>query len=280
LVDAALLAMGARAEGVIQSTALSSYCRRQNWNLALSPSPQNHTDAPRWQIYVDRGGTFTDLVARAPDGRLLTQKLLSSAPEHYADAAVEGIRRLLGLDSQARLDSGQIEVVKVGTTVATNALLERKGEPTLLAITQGFGDALRIGYQNRPHLFTREIILPELLYCRVLEIDERIAADGSAGSHPVFDHECLSKLFSHLFEDHACNEIARDTGRDRHDNGDVARRPILRGGGCERGEQDRCAQDCTHGGAAKYGVHCFLQLDVFLKQFAKYRKQNFVLRLS
>jgi len=179
LVDAALLAMGARAEGVIQSTALSSYCRRQNWNLALSPSPQNHTDAPRWQIYVDRGGTFTDLVARAPDGRLLTQKLLSSAPEHYADAAVEGIRRLLGSDSQARLDSGQIEVVKVGTTVATNALLERKGEPTLLAITQGFGDALRIGYQNRPHLFAREIILPELLYCRVLEIDERIAADGS-----------------------------------------------------------------------------------------------------
>jgi len=132
----------------------------------------------RWQVFVDRGGTFTDLVALTPQGRLVTAKLLSQSPGHYEDAAVEGIRRLLGLAPGATIPVDQVEVVKVGTTVATNALLERKGEPTLLVITQGFGDALRIAYQNRPRLFDREIILPELLYRQVLEVDERIDVQG------------------------------------------------------------------------------------------------------
>jgi 5-oxoprolinase (ATP-hydrolysing) len=113
-----------------------------------------------------------------PDGRLVTAKLLSEDPEHYPDAAVEGIRRLLGLDADAPITPAQVEVVKMGTTVATNALLERKGEPLLLVVTRGFGDALRIAYQNRPRLFDRRIELPELLYREVLEIDERLAADG------------------------------------------------------------------------------------------------------
>ena len=132
----------------------------------------------RWQVFVDRGGTFTDLVARNPQGRLVTAKLLSQAPEQYDDAAVEGIRRLLDLPPGSAIPADQVEVVKVGTTVATNALLERKGEPTLLVITRGFGDALRIAYQNRPKLFEREIVLPELLYRDVLEVDERINVAG------------------------------------------------------------------------------------------------------
>ncbi|MFB8759994.1 hydantoinase B/oxoprolinase family protein [Streptomyces nigra] len=126
-----------------------------------------------WQFWVDRGGTFTDIVARRPDGRLLTHKLLSENPARYADAAVAGVRELLG-DSTA-----PVEAVRMGTTVATNALLERKGERTLLVITRGFRDALRIAYQNRPHIFARRIDLPELLYERVVEVDERIAADGT-----------------------------------------------------------------------------------------------------
>lgn len=132
----------------------------------------------RWQVFVDRGGTFTDLVARNPQGRLLTAKLLSQAPEQYGDAAVEGIRRLLNLPPGSAIPADRVEVVKVGTTVATNALLERKGEPTLLVITRGFGDALQIAYQNRPKLFEREIVMPELLYCDVLEVDERINVAG------------------------------------------------------------------------------------------------------
>jgi 5-oxoprolinase (ATP-hydrolysing) len=132
----------------------------------------------RWQVFVDRGGTFTDLVARNPQGRLVTAKLLSQAPEQYDDAAVEGIRRLLDLPPGSAIPADRVEVVKVGTTVATNALLERKGEPTLLVITRGFGDALRIAYQNRPKLFEREIVLPELLYREVLEVDERINVAG------------------------------------------------------------------------------------------------------
>jgi 5-oxoprolinase (ATP-hydrolysing) len=131
-----------------------------------------------WQFWIDRGGTFTDVVARAPDGSLSTQKLLSENPDQYADAAVEGIRRALGVGKDAPLPSGAIEAVKMGTTVATNALLERRGVRTLLAITAGFGDALRIGYQNRPRLFDRHIVLPELLYERVLEVKERISAQG------------------------------------------------------------------------------------------------------
>src|SRR5690606_24213018 len=127
----------------------------------------------RWQFWIDRGGTFTDIVARRPDGRLITHKLLSDDPEHYRDAAVAGIRRLLGLAPGAPVDPAVIESVKMGTTVATNALLERKGEPTVLLITRGFRDALRIGYQSRPRIFDRHIVLPELLYEKVVEVDER-----------------------------------------------------------------------------------------------------------
>src|ERR1700761_1504533 len=131
-----------------------------------------------WQFWIDRGGTFTDIVARAPDGALTAKKLLSENPGRYRDAAVEGIRQILGLASGAKLPAGAIGVVKMGTTVATNALLEHKGERTALVITQGFGDALRIGYQNRPDLFARHIVLPEQLYERVIEVDERINAQG------------------------------------------------------------------------------------------------------
>jgi 5-oxoprolinase (ATP-hydrolysing) len=131
-----------------------------------------------WQFWIDRGGTFTDIVARAPDGSLRTQKLLSEDPERYSDAAVEGIRRILGLDGGSPIPSDAITAVKMGTTVATNALLERRGARTLLAITTGFRDALRIGYQNRPRLFDRHIVLPELLYERVLEVEERLSAQG------------------------------------------------------------------------------------------------------
>ena len=108
-----------------------------------------------WQIWIDRGGTFTDVVARRPDGRLVSHKLLSENPERYRDAAVQGVRELLALSQQDAIPAAQIEAIKMGTTVATNALLERKGERTLLAITRGFRDALRIGYQARPRLFDR-----------------------------------------------------------------------------------------------------------------------------
>jgi 5-oxoprolinase (ATP-hydrolysing) len=131
-----------------------------------------------WQFWIDRGGTFTDIVAKRPDGALLTHKLLSENPERYRDAALHGIRELLGLAGDAKLAGTPIEAVKMGTTVATNALLERKGERVVLAITRGFGDQLRIGYQNRPKLFVRRIVLPELLYERVIEIDERVTAQG------------------------------------------------------------------------------------------------------
>ena len=134
--------------------------------------------AGRWQFWIDRGGTFTDLVARRPDGRLLTHKLLSDNPEHYDDAALHGIRHFLGLAKDAPIPAGLIASVKMGTTVATNALLERRGDRTLLLITHGFGDALRIGYQNRPQLFARRILLPERLYERVAEVRERVSAQG------------------------------------------------------------------------------------------------------
>ena len=132
----------------------------------------------RWQFWIDRGGTFTDVVARRPDGALVTHKLLSDNPEQYRDAAIAGIRRLLGVAADAPIPVEQIEAVKMGTTVATNALLERKGEPTVLVITRGFRDALRIAYQNRPRIFDRHIVLPELLYARVIEADERVGAHG------------------------------------------------------------------------------------------------------
>jgi 5-oxoprolinase (ATP-hydrolysing) len=132
----------------------------------------------RWQFWIDRGGTFTDLVGRAPDGALHTLKLLSENPEQYRDAAVEGIRRLLGLAWGEAITSERVECVKMGTTVATNALLERKGDRTLLVTSRGFRDALRIAYQARPRLFDRNIVLPELVYERVVEADERVTAQG------------------------------------------------------------------------------------------------------
>jgi 5-oxoprolinase (ATP-hydrolysing) len=132
----------------------------------------------RWQFWIDRGGTFTDIVGRAPDGMLATAKLLSENAEQYRDAAVEGIRRLLGLKAGEAITPEQVECVKMGTTVATNALLERQGDRTLLVTTRGFRDALRIAYQARPKLFERHIVLPELLYERVVEAEERVGAHG------------------------------------------------------------------------------------------------------
>lgn len=131
-----------------------------------------------WQFWIDRGGTFTDIVARSPDGKLITHKLLSDDPCHYKDAAMHGIRQILGLPGNAPLPAEIIESVKMGTTVGTNALLERKGERTVLVINRGFGDALRIGYQNRPDIFAQKIELPEQLYERVIEVSGRVGADG------------------------------------------------------------------------------------------------------
>ncbi|TNE36318.1 MAG: 5-oxoprolinase [Alphaproteobacteria bacterium] len=131
-----------------------------------------------WQFWVDRGGTFTDLVARRPDGGIVTHKLLSENPEQYEDAALQGIRDLLGIAKDADIPAEKIGAVKMGTTVATNALLERKGEPLVLVTTKGFRDGLRIGYQTRPRLFDLNIKLPEMLYQSVIEVTERIGADG------------------------------------------------------------------------------------------------------
>ncbi|MEU5459326.1 hydantoinase B/oxoprolinase family protein, partial [Streptomyces globisporus] len=132
----------------------------------------------RWEFWIDRGGTFTDIVGRRPDGRLITRKLLSHDPGRYDDAAVAGIRLLLGLDPGEPVPADRVAAVRMGTTVATNALLERRGEPTVLLITEGFRDALRIAYQNRPRLFDRHIVLPETVHERVIEVPERIDAHG------------------------------------------------------------------------------------------------------
>jgi len=132
----------------------------------------------RWQFWIDRGGTFTDIVARRPNGSLCAYKLLSENPERYKDAAIQGIRDQLEIDQGVQIPDNVIEAVKMGTTVATNALLERKGDRTLLVITKGFADQLRIGYQNRPKIFARKIELPELLYEQVAEVKERYSADG------------------------------------------------------------------------------------------------------
>ncbi|RFU84989.1 5-oxoprolinase [Streptomyces triticagri] len=140
-----------------------------------------------WQFWIDRGGTFTDVVARRPDGSLITHKLLSERPAQQADPAVEAIRELLGAAPDDDLSSAPVDAVRMGTTVATNALLERKGERTALVVTRGFRDALRIAYQNRPEIFAREIVLPELLYERVVEVDERITADGAVLTRPDLD---------------------------------------------------------------------------------------------
>src|SRR5512134_3491687 len=131
-----------------------------------------------WQFWIDRGGTFTDVVARRPDGTLVTHKLLSENPGRYDDAAIAAIREILSVRNSESIPVDLIECVKMGTTVATNALLERKGERTALLITRGFRDALRIAYQNRPRIFDRHIVLPEMLYSRVVEVEERIGARG------------------------------------------------------------------------------------------------------
>src|SRR6266545_2993640 len=137
-----------------------------------------------WDFWIDRGGTFTDVIGRRPDGTLVAHKLLSDNPEAYGDAAVQGIRDLVGVKSGQPIPPRIIGSVKMGTTVATNALLERKGERTLLVITKGFRDALRIGYQARPKIFARHIIKPEMLYERALEVDERVRADGTVEQEP------------------------------------------------------------------------------------------------
>jgi 5-oxoprolinase (ATP-hydrolysing) len=153
----------------------------------------------KWQFWIDRGGTFTDVVAKTPSGALITHKLLSENPELYEDAAIEGIRRLLKLNSGEPISAETVESVKMGTTVATNALLERKGEPTVLLVTRGFRDALRIGYQNRPRLFDRHIVLPTLLYTRVVEINERLDAHG--GVLRAMDVEDARQRLQHAYDD-------------------------------------------------------------------------------
>ncbi|MGC1952273.1 MAG: hydantoinase B/oxoprolinase family protein [Gammaproteobacteria bacterium] len=151
----------------------------------------------RWQFWVDRGGTFTDIVAKRPDGRLVVHKLLSEHPERYADATLQGIRDLLDLAPDTPLPTEHIEAIKMGTTVGTNALLERKGERTALLITQGFGDALRIGYQNRPDLFALRIVLSECLHEVSIEIAERMSANGKelAPVDVAATREALEKAF-------------------------------------------------------------------------------------
>src|ERR1700743_1863557 len=136
-------------------------------------------DGAKWQFWIDRGGTFTDIVARDPNGKLTTHKLLSENPGRYRDAAIAGIKQVLGIAPDAAIPAGLVDAVKMGTTVATNALLERKGDRTLLLVNRGFADALRIGNQARPRLVDLAIPLPTMLYERVVEIEGRVAVDGS-----------------------------------------------------------------------------------------------------
>src|SRR6185436_8420707 len=152
----------------------------EDWNSGEDMT----VDHGRWHFWIDRGGTFTDIVARAPDGKIVTDKLLSENPERYADAAIEGIRRLMRTPDDGAIDATRIAEVSMGTTVATNALLERKGARTLLITTRGLRDQLRIGYQHRPKLFVRRIDLPPPLYSRVIEIDERVTAQGEVLKAP------------------------------------------------------------------------------------------------
>src|SRR3954453_12649889 len=152
-----------------------------------------------WDFWIDRGGTFTDVIGRAPDGNLHTRKVLSENPGVYRDAAVHGIRLLLGLAPGAPIPPGLAGEVRMGTTVATNALLERKGEPTALVTTLGFRDALEIGYQARPDIFARQIIKPDLLYSRIVEVEERILADGTI-ERPL-DEDRVRQALAGLRED-------------------------------------------------------------------------------
>jgi 5-oxoprolinase (ATP-hydrolysing) len=156
-------------------------------------------ESQTWDFWIDRGGTFTDIIGRRPDGKIAAHKLLSENPGAYNDAAVQGIRDLLGLAKDAPIPPGLIGAVKMGTTVATNALLERKGGRTLLMITRGFRDALRIGYQARPKIFAKHIIKPEMLYERVIEVDERVRADGTV--ERVLDVEPLESELRRAYDD-------------------------------------------------------------------------------
>src|SRR4051812_44318088 len=165
----------------------------------MPQAPTSPTSPARWQFWIDRGGTFTDVVGKRPDGTLATHKLLSDNPEQYRDAAGAGTRPLLGLKRDEPIRPELVECVKMGTTVATNALLERKGEPTLLVTTRGFRDALRIAYQNRPRLFDRHIVLPELLYSRVIEAQERIGAHGDVVQ--ALDEAALRKDLAAAYAD-------------------------------------------------------------------------------
>ncbi|MEM1364862.1 MAG: hydantoinase/oxoprolinase family protein, partial [Pseudomonadota bacterium] len=151
-----------------------------------------------WQFWIDRGGTFTDIVVRTPEGELRSHKLLSENPERYQDAAVQGIRDLLNLTDGQSIPEGTIQAVKMGTTVATNALLERKGEHTALLITKGLKDLPRIGYQDRPDLFALDIQLPELLHTDAFEVDERLAADGTVLE--TLDVDQAHDLLEHAFQ--------------------------------------------------------------------------------
>ncbi len=182
-----------------------------------------------WQFWIDRGGTFTDIVARGPDGGHVTRKLLSEAPEHYDDAALQGIRDILGAAQGEAVPAERVEAVRMGTTVATNALLERKGERTLLVVTRGFADQLRIGYQNRPRLFDLHIRLPEILYEAVVEADERMGPHGET-VQPLDEEKlaedlarahgqgfravaiCLMHGYRHTAHEAAAEEIARRAG--------------------------------------------------------------------
>ena len=182
-----------------------------------------------WEFWIDRGGTFTDIVARRPDGSLGCHKLLSDNPERYRDAAVQGIRELLGLEAGARIPGDLIKEIRIGTTVATNALLERKGARVLFVTTRGFGDLLRIGYQDRPRLFDLHIVLPAMLYERVLEVDERVDAQGRAlrpldpeQARPALQAAlddgisavAIALAHSYLYHDHELRlgELCRDMG--------------------------------------------------------------------
>ena len=187
------------------------------------------SNAGKWDFWIDRGGTFTDVVARKPDGTIEARKVLSENPEAYEDAALEGIRRFLEVAGDQPIPADRIANVKMGTTVATNALLERKGDPTLLVITRGLKDQLEIGYQERPDIFAKEIIKPEMLYSRVVEADERIRADGTvetpidlAALRPELEQALADGIHSvaivlmhaYAFPDHETQlaELAREVG--------------------------------------------------------------------
>jgi 5-oxoprolinase (ATP-hydrolysing) len=162
-------------------------------NIEIEMSNSLSDNNNQWQFWIDRGGTFTDIVAQRPDGEIIVHKLLSENPDRYLDAPIQGIRDILGITQSEPIPIEQIAAIKMGTTVATNALLERKGDRTILLITKGFRDALRIGYQHRPNIFARHIILPEMLYEQVIEVEERYSAHGEV-LIPLNVNEALREL--------------------------------------------------------------------------------------